>query len=203
MKPSRIPANRRAKYAQKTSFKMELDTSSLNDLIDEIGAAIEEAARPAAQAAAQVLYEEVHRNVASIGRETGNLANAIYQAFSKDNSAPGHATYHVSWNGSKAPHGHLLEYGFIQRYATYLGKDGNWYTAVRPEHHGKKAPWVGAGKKGRNRRGTKAEKDAWYVPRPGGPVQWVAKSFIRRAASAFPRALEAAENELLKRIAKG
>ncbi|HEY8606629.1 MAG TPA: HK97 gp10 family phage protein [Noviherbaspirillum sp.] len=203
MKPSRRPEVRRAKYAARNSVTFRLDTSSLNDLIDEIGDAIEAAARPAAQAAAQVLYDAVQRNVASIGRSSGNLARAIYQAYSADNSAPGKATYHVSWNATKAPHGQLLENGYIQRYATYLGKDGNWYTAVRPEHHGKKAPWIGTGKKGRNRKATKAEKDAWYVPRPGGPVQWVAKSFVRRAASAFPQALRAAENELLKRIAKG
>jgi hypothetical protein len=76
----------------------------------------EGAARPAAQAAAQVLYEAVLRNVNGIKRHTGNLARSIYQAYSRDNSGTGRATYHVSWNHRKAPHGHLVEWGHLQRY---------------------------------------------------------------------------------------
>jgi len=76
----------------------------------------EAAARPAAQAGAQVFYDEVVANVAALKRWTGNLASSIYQAYSEDNSAQGLATYHVSWNARKAPHGHLLEWGFYQRY---------------------------------------------------------------------------------------
>ena len=65
---------------------------------------------------AQVFVDEVRRNVARLGRVTGNLAASIYQAYAARISTPGHAVYHVSWNPRKAPHGHLVEYGYMQRY---------------------------------------------------------------------------------------
>lgn len=173
---------------------ISLDLSSLNDIIDELGDAIEDAARPAAQAAADVLYKEVKKNVAALGKKTGNLDRSIYQVFSKRESKQGLATYYVSWNQSKAPHGGLVEFGHIQRYATYLAKNGKFYTAVRPEARGKPKP---------KRRASQAVKDAYYVPRAGGPVQVAARSFVRKAASKYDEAIKAAEEELLKRIAKG
>lgn len=90
---------------------------------------VSDAVRPAAQAGAQVLYGEVKKNVEALGRKTGKLASAIYQAFSKDNSEEGvKATYHVSWNAKKAPHGHLIEYGYMQVYQVVVDKDGNFVT---------------------------------------------------------------------------
>lgn len=99
-----------------STFSMRLDLDSLLAGIEADAAAVEAAARPAAQAGAQVLYEAVQRNVAGIKRKTGNLARSIYQAYSKDNSTAGRQTYHVSWNAKKAPHGHLVEFGHMQRY---------------------------------------------------------------------------------------
>jgi hypothetical protein len=136
-----------------------------------------------AQAGAQFLYEEVLRNVAR-NTKSGNLAHAIYQAYSADNSGPGKATYHVSWRTGRgtfgdesgkttlptAPHGHLLEFGFIQRYAVHIGDDGNWYTVVKPSMRDKPKP---------KRRASQAEKDAYYVMRAGGPKQIAAQPFIR------------------------
>jgi HK97 gp10 family phage protein len=98
------------------SFKLSVNMAGFNAEMDAIAADCEAAARPAAQAAAQVLYDEVQRNVAGIKRKTGNLASSIYQAYSRDNSAGGKATYHVSWNARKAPHGHLVEFGHLQRF---------------------------------------------------------------------------------------
>ena len=175
------------------TLTISVDTSSLNALLDEVEEGLGEAVRPAAQAAAQVLYEQVELNVDRIGRQSGNLSNSIYQAYSRDNSGPGRATYHVGWNSRKAPHGWLLENGFIQRYASYVGKDGKWYTAVRPEMQGKPRP---------RRRASQAEKDAYYVPRPGGPVQWVGKAFVRNAQSQFEAAMQAATEEILRRISE-
>lgn len=110
-------------------FGISVNLGDLDAMLDEKAEVVEEAARPAAQAAAQVLYDEVRRNVASIGRKTGNLAASIYQAYSKDNSGPGRATYHVSWNAKKAPHGHLVEFGHIQKYKVVLNKKtGRWLT---------------------------------------------------------------------------
>lgn len=100
-----------------SGFEIKLDLAALRATLDDDLQAVNEAARPAAQAGAQVLYEEVKRNVSRIKRKTGNLAASIYQAYSEDNSTPGgRATYHVSWNAKKAPHGHLVEFGHLQRY---------------------------------------------------------------------------------------
>lgn len=43
----------------------------------------------------------------------GLLRDAIYLAYSESRSLPqtGVATYSVTWNSAKAPHGHLLEFG--------------------------------------------------------------------------------------------
>lgn len=110
------------------SLNIDIPMTSIERMLDGMAGDVEEAARPAAQAAAQVLYDAVKINIASIGRKTGNLERAIYQAFSKDNSGPGRATYHISWNHRKAPHGHLVEYGHLQRYHVYIGTDGKWHT---------------------------------------------------------------------------
>jgi hypothetical protein len=169
---------------------LSVDMTSLNAMLHEMGDQAEAAVRPAAQAAAQVLYEEVKSNVDAIGRKTGNLSNAVYQAYSDQRSGPGFATYAVSWNHSKAPHGGLVEFGHIQRYVSYVGSDGNWYTAVRPSMRGKPKP---------KRRASQAEKDAYYVPL-AAPKQIAARPFVRNAQSKFPQAAAAAEAELLRRI---
>lgn len=109
------------------SFKLRVDLSAFEADIDEDADIVEAAARPAAQAMAQVLYDEVKANVAKLGKKTGNLASAIYQAYSADNSEPGLATYHVGWNAKKAPHGQLIEFGHLQIYKAYM-KDGIWYS---------------------------------------------------------------------------
>jgi hypothetical protein len=141
-------------------------------MFDGMEADLQEAARPAAQAMAQVLYEAVRTNVSALGSKTGNLYASIYQAFSPENSGPGKATYHISWrtggSGVRAPHGHLVEFGHIQKYKVYLGKDGNWYT-------NKKAPLA-------------------------SPVQVAARPFIRPASAKFPEAIEAGTAVLLAAI---
>lgn len=85
--------------------------------------------RPAAQAGAQVFYDEVVTRVNAIGKVTGNLAGSIYQAWSRDQSIDNKSVYHISWNASKAPHGHLVEYGHTQTRKVYIGSDGKWYTS--------------------------------------------------------------------------
>jgi HK97 gp10 family phage protein len=170
---------------------LSVDMASLDAMLDEMGDRAEQAARPAAQAAAQVLVDEVRRNVAAIPRKTGNLERAIYQVFSQSNSSDGRATYHVSWNHRKAPHGHLVEFGHVQRYVSYVGKDGNWYTAKRPGSRGKRKP---------GRRASQAEKDAFYVPL-ATPKQIPAAAFVRRAQVVFPQASQAAAAVLQREVA--
>lgn len=169
---------------------LQLDLSILEERIEAMGDAAEAAARPASQAAAQVLYDEVKRNVAAIPQKTGKLASSIYQVFSQSRSDPGVATYHVGWNTKKAKHGHLVEFGHIQRYVTYVGKDGNFYTAVRPSKRGSRKP------KG---RASQAEKDAYYIPL-AAPKQVAAKPFVRPATSKAQQAADAAESVLLRFI---
>uniref|UniRef100_UPI00333F362C HK97-gp10 family putative phage morphogenesis protein n=1 Tax=Castellaniella defragrans TaxID=75697 RepID=UPI00333F362C len=64
--------------------------------------------------------------------QSGTLRDAIYLAFSEDRSNPenGQFTYSVTWNASKAPHGHLLEFGHW-RYNRPNG-EGGWMNSLRP-----------------------------------------------------------------------
>lgn len=113
----------------KQSFDVKFDEGGVMAALDKLGEGLKSHVRPAAQAGAQVFYDEVRRNVAEIGKVTGNLASSIYQVYSKDNSSEEQATYHISWNAKKAPHGHLVEFGHLQTRKVYVGSDGNWYTS--------------------------------------------------------------------------
>lgn len=191
----------------KNSVTFSMDTTGLMQWLNELEAEAQAAVRPAAQAGAQVLYDEVKRNAAALGRKTGNLERSIYQAFSRDESDQGKATYHVSWRTGKekdadgrlvsggkprAPHGHLLEYGYLQRYVTYFDeKRGIFRPVVRPEKRGTKPP--GKGKR------NEAARMAYYMPL-AAPKQIAAKPFVRPAMAKFPQALEAAKEELFKRL---
>lgn len=188
-KPSRRPEVRRAKYSGKNTVNMAVDMGAFNDMISELEEDIQAAVRPAAQAGAQVFYDAVVRNVNALGKKSGNLAGAIYQAYSEENSGPGKATYHISWNASKAPHGGLVEYGHIQRYAVNLAKDGKWYTLVKPSMRGKPKP---------KRNASQAEKDAYYVLRKGGPRQIAAQPFIRPAFYRQGEAIAAVEKKFFE-----
>lgn len=181
-------------HVQSSSFSISCDLSGLNALLDDLEGSVQSAIRPAAQAAAQVLYDNVLANVGrAVGQYTGRLENAIYQAYSRSNSSDDRATYHISWNSRKAPHAHLVEFGYLKRYKSYVAKNGRWYTAVRPEMRGKRPP---------GRRASQAAKDAYYVTLPT-PIQVAARPFVRRAQAAFPAALAAAEAEILRRINGG
>ena len=170
------------------SFGIGADLGGLFDGLDAMAEGVEQAIRPAAQAGAQVLYDRVRINVSALGRVTGNLDRSIYQAFSPEKSVDGlRVEYHVSWNHKKAPHGHLLEYGYKQRYR--YRPDGMG-PMVRPGMDGTKKP---------GRRASQAEKDAYYVTLPS-PKQIPAKAFIRSATSSIPAAQQAARDELWKRL---
>lgn len=94
---------------------------------------IEKAARPAAKAMADVYYEAVKRNAAAIGAQpsrwnlTGSLADSIYRVYSTDRSKDGRYIYEVSWNKSDAPHGHLIEFGYMRKYEVFFDQEtGEW-----------------------------------------------------------------------------
>ena len=177
----------------RNSFSLTVDTAGLDAMLRQLGDDAEAAARPAAQAMAQVLYEQVKLNVQALRRVTGNLDRAIYQAFSASNSSPGRATYHVSWNAKKAPHGWLVENGHLQRYAYYQDDQGRVRPMVRPGMEDKPRP---------RRRASRAEKEAYYVTLPT-PKQVPARSFVRSAYAAKAQdALAAGERVLLAAITK-
>ena len=112
-------------------MSISVDLSQLG--FDALAKDAEAAVRPAARAGALVIYEEVKRNVAKIRRRTGNLAASIYHAYSESNSGPSKAEYHVSWNPRKAPHGHLLEFGYLQRYRIIWDKQAGRFVTLRDQ----------------------------------------------------------------------
>jgi hypothetical protein len=174
------------------SFGVTVNVSEIDAFADGLVEEVDKALRPAVQAGAEVLYRAVLTNVDRLGQKTGNLKGSIYQAYSTHQSTPEHVQYEVSWNPRKAPHGFIVENGHLQRYASYVGRDGKWHTAVRADAKGKSKP---------NRRASQAEKDAYYVLRKGGPVQVVPAAFVRSAASRYPQAVQAIEakfTELMK-----
>lgn len=175
------------------SLRLKYDTSGLDAYLDSMGERAAEAIRPAAAAGAKVLYDRVKLNVAALGKVTGNLDASIYRTLSESNSTDGKVVYHISWNHRKAPHGHLVEYGYMQRYEYYQRDDGQVRIKVRPEAQGKRKP---------GRRASAAEKAAYYVMLPT-PKHVPGKSFVRSAVSAFDAAYAAAEDVLISRTLNG
>lgn len=176
----------------KKTLGIDSDLSQLNALLSDMHDGVTTAVRPAAQAAAQVIYDKVKANVRAI-QNTGNLDRAIYQKYSPERSSPdaGIARYHISWNHQKAPHGHLVEFGHWQRYAVaFIADDaggGRWVTLPKPEKRGKPRP------------GRKQFAD-YYQPRKGGAVFVPGKAFLRGAQIVFPQAAAAGKAIILKKI---
>lgn len=184
---------RRRALKGNNTFGIESELSGLNVFLEQLEGAAAEAIRPAAQAATQVIYDRVKSNVRALGRETGNLDKSIYQAFSPEKSKTGQrAEYHVSWNHKVAPHGHLVEYGYLQRYRYYRDNQGRVRPMVRPGMDGRPPP---------SRRASQEQKDAYYVPLPT-PKQVPGKAFVRSAEGSLPDAYLAAEDELISRLLK-
>jgi HK97 gp10 family phage protein len=114
------------------------DTAGFSAALKDKAEAFKDAARPAAQAGAQIIYVKAKLNASKLRSEKehyfygttakkapkgqkkqyrygpyqpGTLYESIYQVFSKDRSSPGVATYHISWNAKKAPYGAMVELG--------------------------------------------------------------------------------------------
>ena len=103
-------------------ISIAFDFSKIAAKLDNITKAAEEGARPAAQAGAQVFYEEVKQRVpvsakahSTKGKKQtftpGTLRKAIYQAFADKESGDGKASYRISWNKSHAFYGRFVEFG--------------------------------------------------------------------------------------------
>lgn len=117
-------------------ISIAFDFSKLTAKLDNITKAAEKATRPAAQAGAQVFYDEVKGNVRE-GTEAqhyfygdaakkapkgskkahaylftkGALKRSIYQFHNKRLSTTAKAVYSISWNHREAPYGYMVEYG--------------------------------------------------------------------------------------------
>ena len=103
-------------------ISIAFDFSKIAAKLDNITKAAKEGARPAAQAGAQVFYEEVKQRVpvsakahSTKGKKQtftpGTLRKAIYQAFADKESGDGKASYRISWNKSHAFYGRFVEFG--------------------------------------------------------------------------------------------
>ena len=105
-------------------INVAFDFSKITAKLDRLAKIVTQGARPAAQAGAQVFYDEVKQRAATPGNEekrsapgeapfvqSGKLRDAIYQAFVEKESGYLNAVYRISWNKKAAPHGHLVENG--------------------------------------------------------------------------------------------
>lgn len=98
------------------------DFAKLGKKLDAITSAAGKATRPAAQAGAQVLYEEVRQRAPISGKphstkgkrqtyQPGNLRKAIYQAYADKESGEKNSTYRISWNKKDAFYARFVEFG--------------------------------------------------------------------------------------------
>ena len=101
-------------------ISIAFDFSKIAAKLDGITKAAEEGARPAAQAGAEVFYQEVKQRVPmsakphKSGKKTynpGTLRRAVYQAFAERESGDGKAMYRISWNKTHAFYGRFIEFG--------------------------------------------------------------------------------------------
>lgn len=101
---------------------VKFDTSRLEKRLEKLSAATKSAVRPAAQAGAQVFYDEVRKRAPVSGKahstkgkkqtyESGNLRGAIYQAYMQEQSGEGNARYRISWNHRDAFYARFVEFG--------------------------------------------------------------------------------------------
>lgn len=121
------------------TIDVKVDLSAFNELMQNVAQAALDAAIPAADAGAKVIYEAT-RAATPVGDKghwftgynykdrivdgvfkagtgqrywfsAGTLRNSIYHVLSKDNSGRGFATYHISWNYKKAPYAFMVHNG--------------------------------------------------------------------------------------------
>ena len=118
-------------------MKFTFDTAKLEQALSATKEKLRDAARPAAQAGAQVIYDAARINAPMSDKShifhirgkkygpfaPGTLRNSIYQVFSKSESTDAKAVYQVSWNFRKAPYAFMVELGTSRSPAhSFLGK---------------------------------------------------------------------------------
>ena len=131
-------------HGAKLMLTFQFNFRKLQEKLDRLVKIVAQGARPAAQAGAQVFYDEVRQRASMVGGEdahsapgtapfvqSGKLRDAIYQAYVDKESGYLNAVYRISWNKKQAPHGHLLENGTSRMAARPFLRPS--YDAVRSE----------------------------------------------------------------------
>lgn len=192
------------------SVGIEFDLSGITNHLNKIQEVLENNLDEAVQAGSQVFYDQMRLNARaadSKGTGSGLLVKSIYQYRDKTDQRPGHSAYKISWRKGMGPkgqdgkrmlsglpvayHGILIEYGYLQRYESYINKAGQWKTLVRPEKRGTPPP-----------KGGQAARDAYYVLRKT-PIQHAPRSFLRKTYfEKKDEALKAVEMKLQDMIAR-
>lgn len=113
---------------------VKFDPSRINTRLAAVAREVRQTVREAAQAGAQVYYDELHARVpvsqhahiftsrrrkdGSVGQKylyyPGDLKRAIYQKYADDHSSETRAVYRLSWRKSGpngVPYGYMVEYG--------------------------------------------------------------------------------------------
>ena len=119
-------------------MKLSIDLNQFREAMKEHSEQITEATRPAAQAGAQVIYDQARANIhnsdaahffysrrgknGKAGQKylfyPGDLKKSIYQVYAKRKSTDTVATYEISYNVQKAPYAHMVEYGTVTEFGT-------------------------------------------------------------------------------------
>lgn len=134
-----LSASKAGVMADGTSMK--IDTAGFGVLLEKLSGPLRESlARSMAVAGGEVVRDEAKMRAPQ--GPTGKLAAAIYLAFRDRYSNDKQVQYSVTWNSSKAPHGHLVEFGYWQIYPVMLLDDGTWIT--NPKVRLKHPKWVAA-----------------------------------------------------------
>ena len=108
------------------TFKAKADTSGALAGLDILKGPLATRLARSMAVAGGTVYRDEAKLLAPV--DSGLLKSAIYLAFKDSRSNDKDVTYSITWNAKKAPHGHLLEFGHWQIYATYKGRDGQWHT---------------------------------------------------------------------------
>jgi len=130
------------------SVSIKFDDTALQAKLDALRVNLQEAVRPAAQAGAQILYDEVRMRApistkahSTKGKsqtyQPGNLKASIYQVYSKSNSGDSKASYQISYNQKKAFYGRFIEFGTARSPAQPF---------IRPAYDSKKSAALEASK---------------------------------------------------------
>lgn len=169
-----------------------IDMSEILAGLDKLIEAKEPVARSMGNAMGQAVRDEAKVRAPTLqpgneGYDTqrpGLLRDAIYNAYDERRNILNPATfrYTVSWNAKKAPHGHLMEFGFDMPYQAAVSNSGFWYTPIP----------------GRTARGKQKG-----IPREGGPLRVDPQPFLGPAFDAkYPQLMSIAVTAGSKRLSE-